>query len=146
MKLQRSAPLLALAVLAALSTVSCTNVPYIVQPSPPTGIEKSPDDSSVGILRLSDAELARQESLARDGNKTAAFNVYRHFRFDAGDQVAARKWLLIAAEMGHGAAQYNLAQIYLHEQDSAKAVYWAKRAKDSGYPNADALLESLGGR
>lgn len=66
MKLQRSAPQLALAVLAALSTVSCTNVPYIVQPSPPTGIEKSPDDSSVGILRLSDAELARQESLARD--------------------------------------------------------------------------------
>ncbi len=92
---------------------------------------------------MSDAELQRQQDLAKTGDKQAAFNVYGHYRFTVNDQTKAIEWLLIAAELGHASAQYNLAQISLHNNDTASAIYWAQRAKDSKYPNAQALLESL---
>lgn len=132
-----------LAALVVLSAASCTNIPYVALPPPPTGIRHDPNRFTVGIPTMSDTELARQQDLARAGDKRAAFNVYMHYRTTGNDQRKAMEWLLFAGELGHASAQYNLAQIYLHENDQANALLWAKRAKDSGYPNAQSLLESL---
>lgn len=133
-----------LAILLVLGTVSCTDIPipYIAQSPPETGIRYDDAPFSVGIRRMSDAELHRQESLARAGDKRAAFNVYDHY-WAENDRARARQWLLFAAELGHGSAQYILAQNYLHENDNEKAIYWARRSRDSGYPNGAELVQRL---
>lgn len=134
---------LPLALLAVLASTGCKQIPYIALPSPPTGIRHDPNDSSVGVVRMSEAELLRQKGLAHAGNKMAAINVYRHYRFQEGDDAQARDWLILAADLGDGAAAYDLAQIAIYGQDQASALFWAKRAKAAGNANADALLQSL---
>ena len=128
---------------AVLSTAACTNIPHFNRPPPPTGIRYDPNVFVAGIATMSDAELARQKELANAGDKRAAFNVYGHYRSALNDQTKAMEWLLMAGELGHAPAQYNLGQIYLHDGNKERAIYWTRRAKDSGYPNAQATLESL---
>lgn len=134
---------LPLALLAVLASAGCKQIPYVALPAPPTGIRHDPNDSSVGMVRMSETELLRQKGLAQAGNKMAAINVYRHYRFQQGDDAQARDWLILAADLGDGAAAYNLAQIAIHTQDPAGAMFWAQRAQAAGYANADALLQSL---
>ncbi|MBB6577647.1 hypothetical protein HNP33_001704 [Comamonas odontotermitis] len=129
--------------LAVLSTVSCTNIPHFNRPPPDTGIRYDPNVLTVGIPRMSPRELERQKGLANNGDGRAAFNVYTYYRSAADDQKQAREWILIAGELGYAPAQYNLAQIYLYENDRDKALYWAKKATASGYPHAQSTLDYL---
>ncbi len=132
-----------IAALLALATASCTNIPYVATTPPPTGIRHDPNVFVAGIAIMSDTEFERQKALATAGDKRAAFNVYSHYRSALNDQAQAMEWLVRAGNLGHAAAQYNLAQIYLHNNDLTSALYWARRAKDSKYPNAAALVDSL---
>lgn len=50
------------------------------------------------------------------------------------------EWLKYTAELGHGSAQYILAQNYVHNGDTPSAIYWAKRSWDCGYPNGAGLV------
>ena len=133
-------PLL-IASLAILNIASCTNIPHFNRPPPDTGIRYDPKVFVAGIPTMSTAELTRQKGLANNGDGRAAFNVYTYYRSTANDQKKAREWLLIAGELGHAPSQYYLAQNYLHENDRDKSIYWAKRAKESGHPNAQTTLE-----
>ncbi|MCE1192943.1 MAG: hypothetical protein LWW96_12400 [Acidovorax sp.] len=135
-------PLL-IASLAAWSMVSCTSIPHFPSPAPETGVRHDPEVFVAGIPTLSATELARQQALARNGDGRAAFNVYSYYRTTANDPKQAREWLLRAGELGHAFSQYNLAQIYRHENNYPKAIYWARKARDNGYPHAQATLESL---
>lgn len=134
---------LPLALWAVLASTGCQQIPYVPLPAPPTGIRYEPGANSVGIARMSEAELLRQKRLAQGGDKRAAFNVYQHLRSVENDDAQARDWLILAADLGHASAQFNLAQIGIYEHDSASALYWAQRARASGYPHAAELVESL---
>lgn len=134
---------LPLALLAVLASTGCKQIPYAPLPAPPTGIRYEPGANSAGIARMSEAELLRQKRLAQAGDKRAAINVYQHLRSVENDDAQARDWLILAADLGDGAAAYNLAQSAIYTQDPASALFWAKRAKAAGYANADALLTSL---
>ncbi|WP_312530889.1 hypothetical protein [Comamonas sp.] len=138
-----SSIVLPLALLALLASAGCKQIPYSPLPAPPTGIRYEPGANSAGIARMSETELLRQKRLAQGGDKRAAFNVYQHLRSVENDDAQARDWLILAADLGHAPAQYNLAQIGIYEQDSASALYWAKRARASGYAHAAELVQSL---
>ncbi|MEF9966347.1 MAG: hypothetical protein RR749_18560 [Comamonas sp.] len=134
---------LPLALLAVLASTGCKQIPYVALPAPPTGIHYEPGANSAGIARMSETELLRQKRLAQAGDKRAAINVYQHLRSVENDDAQARDWLILAADLGDGAAAYNLAQGAIYTQDHAGALFWAKRSKAAGYANADALLTSL---
>ena len=127
----------------AFCVTACIDIPYKAQTPPPTGIRYDPNVFVAGIATMSDTELERQKGLARSGDKRAAFNVYSHYWSAGNDKVKAMEWLKYTAELGHGSAQYILAQNYIHNGDTPSAIYWAKRSRDSGYPNGAALVESL---
>lgn len=138
-----SSTALPLALLALLASAGCKQIPYAPLPAPPTGIRYEPGANSAGIARMSESELLRQKRLAQAGDKRAALNVYQHLRSVDNDDAQARDWLVLAADLGDGAAAYNLAQIAIYTHDAAGARFWAQRSKAAGYANADALLQSL---
>jgi TPR repeat protein len=61
----------------------------------------------------------------------------------AVDEIQATKWFRRAAEAGHPAAMWHLAQRYRDglgiEKDDAAAIQWSHWAAESG--NADAMME-----
>ncbi|MBD5306498.1 MAG: hypothetical protein HDS14_02580 [Bacteroides sp.] len=66
---------------------------------------------------------------------------------NAGDQVAALKWLKVGAEADDAVAQCGLAIAYLHgegtKKDIQKVEFWAAKSAKSGYAYAQSLLGDL---
>ena len=118
-----------------------------------------PSQYSLGSLYLGYGGAAKQPVLARQwlekavqaGNTNAQLTygvalITGEDGFPANPQVGA-KWVLSAAEKNNGKAQFVAAGIYSVGNGVPKslqtALDWARRSKDSGYDEADAMIEKL---
>lgn len=76
---------------------------------------------------------------ARLGNSEAQFHLGFLYHDGIGDTQKAIYWYERAALQNHASAQYNLAELYLLE-DNDMAIYWLKKAAQNGVSEASKAL------
>lgn len=91
----------------------------ITKPADETFVEESTQDDKAAI---SDTEEKDAE---------AQYNLGVKYRFN--DMQKAVFWFSKAAEQGHVEAQFNLGEIYRHEQNMEQAVFWYSKAAKQGH-------------
>ncbi|MFM0626503.1 SEL1-like repeat protein [Paraburkholderia xenovorans] len=117
---------------AAEAQVACS-LGYPLPPS--THEQKKPPEARrrVPLARMDDPRCAAQPSAALD--RLAAYHCAQLYDA-AGRLEEALGWYGIAAVAGYGPAQKRLGNLYGGEGDVARdyacAVYWQRRARDSG--------------
>ena len=98
-------------------------------------------------MTLSDAAIL-DRVYARHGDAEAAYRLGRRFAIGDGaprDPAEAARWLRLAAERGHAAAQTELGLLYADgvERDADEAAHWLKRAASGGDEVAARVLARL---
>lgn len=118
-----------------------------------------PSQYSLGNLYLGYGGAVKQVELARYWLEKAvqAGNTNAQLIYGIGlitgepgfpsDPSLGAQWIISAAEKNNGKAQFVAAGLYSIGNGVPKniqmALAWAKRSKDSGYPEADSMLEKL---
>ena len=114
-----------------------------------TGVRAA--DLSTGLILFENGQYERAHDelkpLAESGDSRAQFIIgiiYLHGHVEPPEESAAVKWITMAAEQEHAAAQSELARMYRLgdgvPQDSAAMVRWYTRAADRGDVGAQLFL------
>lgn len=91
-------------------------------------------------------EINSFEKEAVEGNKDAAFQLYKYYSFVDINMQKSFKWLAVAAKNGHKIAEYNLGKTYLNEKEYFnydKGVFWMKKSAQHGYTSAIIYLKDV---
>lgn len=98
-------------------------------------------DIPPGVVMGATQEDAAEEAFARGEQYFDGVGVSQ-------DYEEAARWYLVAAEMGHGVAQYGVATLYERglgvPEDFEKAVFWHHQAATSGSPASSKSQAALG--
>ncbi len=123
------------------SSVSCENIskdsfsPEIQVP------EVLSEDVAADVVIASSSKDAAEEAFRRGERYFDGLGVSQ-------DYEEAAKWYLLAAEMGHGIAQYGMATLYERglgvSEDFERAVFWYHKAANSENPASSKAQAALG--
>jgi TPR repeat protein len=98
--------------------------------------------STASTFGLEKEEIIKLEKEAESGNKDSAFRLYQYYTFSSYDKEKELYWLTVAAELGSGTAQYNLAYELFYEQKKYdEAAKWAKKAIENGHDDASEFMD-----
>ncbi|KAI7818394.1 kinase-like domain-containing protein [Gamsiella multidivaricata] len=114
--------------------------------------EYAPAQSDLGFLYLfggkGDSKQGSELIMAAASQSHAAALVDLGFMLETGlggcqDHESARRFYLMAAELGDAEAQTILGSLYMEEENYAKAIEWLSKATEKGYAPAQCNMGTL---
>lgn len=101
--------------------------------------------SSKSTFWLSKEDINKFVTLAKSGDKDAAFKLTQYYLFSEYDEEKIKFWTEKAAELNHPIAQYNLAYIFYMQvpPNYEKSIFWAQKSMENKNPSAENLIEEV---